>query len=769
LNQTNPTASGWRTLVRLIQNHLPSLTQAVSLRNGPMFLFAEGDPHMRGNCLAMLAACAALTVSVPADSSAAKLVSFDRHDIRVTLDVPSQQAKVTDRGEVQISNGWNLFLLNASAKIGGLIIAGNPVDYSVMNLADTAQLPAEIKTDFPKIDTEGEPLLVFFETNQSGSVPFEINFQATFADPVENVQFSREKVGDEVRGTIGEQGAYLSPAAYYYPVGDEQLARFRVTVDSPDNWLAVSDGNPMSSVVENGRRIETFENPYVNDGLTVMAAPYVSRMETSEGVEVAAYFFEADTALAAGYVEAAAGYIKMYSDLIGSYPFKRFTIAENFFPTGYGFPAWTLLGQQVLRLPFIKATSLGHEVLHNWWGNSVYVDYERGNWCEGLTVYGADYRYKLMESPAAARDYRKDILKEYASYVDQGNDFPIREFKSRTSAETRTIGYNKAMMVFHMIEKEIGTEPFFGAWRLIYERFKAKQVAWEDWVAAFEETSGKDLSWVIPEWIDRAGAPVISLDSANLSNQHSLPSEPVSMNISKKGDASYHLRVPIRFYYTDPRSSTYSPEPSTFDTVVILEGKSGHYEFEVPGWAGSVEIDPEYHLFRKLYPEEIEPIISAVMGAEKKRFVAYNVPDAGLGLFQAFAVALAEDSSVVESPDVFNSVPKDFAPVILNPTEVPAGLASLFSATDSSITINGTDYARGGHTFVMAGKSWNGFEKYLLILSEDLPSLPRIGQLIPHYGKYSYLVFEGAKNVGKGQWPTPDSPLRKMVGSISPK
>ena len=54
-------------------------------------------------------------------------------------------------------------------------------------------------------------------------------------------------------------------------------------------------------------------------------------------------------------------------------------------------PSFTLLGSQVIRLPFILASSYPHEILHNWWGNSVFVDYESGNWCEGLTAYMADH------------------------------------------------------------------------------------------------------------------------------------------------------------------------------------------------------------------------------------------------------------------------------------------------------------------------------------------------------------------------------------------
>jgi len=83
------------------------------------------------------------------------------------------------------------------------------------------------------------------------------------------------------------------------------------------------------------------------------------------------------------------------------------------------------------------------------------------------------------------------------------------------------------------------------------------------------------------------------------------------------------------------------------------------------------------------------------------------------------------------------------------------------TVTDSTITLNGESYPRYGHTFVLAGQDYDGFDKYLVILTTDSESLPRVGQLIPHYGKYSYLVFAGPRNVGKGQWPTTHSPLKK--------
>ena len=47
------------------------------------------------------------------------------------------------------------------------------------------------------------------------------------------------------------------------------------------------------------------------------------------------------------------------------------------------------------------------------------------------------------------------------------------------------------------------------------------------------------------------------------------------------------------------------------------------------------------------------------------------------------------------------------------------------------------------------------------LVVEPLEAVPGMGRKLPHYGKYSYLAFEGDEpsNVVKGQWPTGDSPL----------
>ena len=681
--------------------------------------------------LLLVTACKKTNVSI---------VEFESHHIQLNIDVKKHYADLSDTGTMKVSKGWNLFTLNSSVEIHSFNVEGSKIEYQSFSSKDSTNVPVEFRHRLPQGNPHEVEQIIAFQSKTNTNKPFSISYSGEFYENVEDVHFSNENVGREVTATISDQGAYFSPSSSYYPMGNESMANFKLTANIPDNWESISDGNRLSNESKDGRKIQSWGNPYKNDGNMFMAAPFVTKSTFVDDIEVACYFFEADTGLFDQYLPATVGYIRQYSELIGPYPYKRFTVVENFFPTGYGMPAWTLLGQQVIRLPFIVFTSLGHEVLHNWWGNSVYVDSERGNWCESATVYGADYRYKLQRSPEAAKTYRKDILKQYVNYVTEENDFPIRNFINRTSPETRTIGYNKAMMVYHMIEEEIGTEPFFEAWKLVNTKHQEQKISWEEWLGAFEETSGKDLSHIIPQWIEQDGAPILDLKINDASDDF------IDFTLLEKSGQKYRLEVPIHF-------------DSGFDTTVILNSPSSSYSMKLAQKANSISVDPDLHLFRRLYPVEIEPILSAALGNKNKLFFSDDDPTH----FKTFGNNVTESEIAIHPTQDILSQNKNSLPIVLNLKELPTFISERIELTDETITIAGKSYSKSGHTFILTGQNWNGYKNVLLLLSDNFESLPRIGQLVPHYGKYSYLIFKGSKNVGKGQWDVTYSPLMKLL------
>ena len=177
--------------------------------------------------------------------------------------------------------------------------------------------------------------------------------------------------------------------------------------------------------------------------------------------------------------------------------------------------SFTLLGSQVIRMPFILTSSYPHEILHNWWGNSVFVDYESGNWCEGLTAYMADHL--MAEQRGQGEAHRRDRLQDYSSYVRAGRDFPLTEFRSRHSAATEAVGYGKTLMGFHMLRRKLGDDRFRDWAARFYREMRGRVASFGDVRRTMEAVIGHgaeatDLGRFFRDWTERPGAAALAVE-----------------------------------------------------------------------------------------------------------------------------------------------------------------------------------------------------------------------------------------------------------------
>ncbi len=330
----------------------------------------------------------------------------------------------------------------------------------------------------------------------------EIEYEMTFGDGRENG--SLENAGVVSANLVSGKGISLTRAWYPSVSG---MALYHLEALMPEGFTGISEADDVAIASSaDGRKFSfTFSNP-LNE-ITLAAGKYTELKESFNGISIYAYFFPEDARLGKTYIEYAIKYIKLYSGLISSYPYKRFSIVENFLPTGYSMPTFTLLGRDILRLPFIAETALGHEVLHQWFGNSVYVDFAKGNWSEGLTAYLSDHLYE--DRKGNGRQYRKNILTDYASYVHADKDFPLRDFIGRTDFASKAVGYGKGAMVFHMLRKLLGDEVFSNAVKSLAKERQFQETSWDDIRSIFEKESGKDLEFFFSQWVNRKGIPAV--------------------------------------------------------------------------------------------------------------------------------------------------------------------------------------------------------------------------------------------------------------------
>ena len=383
------------------------------------------------------------------------------------------------------------------------------------------------------------------------------------------------------------------------------MAVHDLSLDTPAGFETVTQGERTRHEEIGGRLLTRWVASHPSDGLSLVANRYFVHEEpVAEGVVGYTFFLADDARLRATYLERTRAYLEMYQRDDRPLSLRQIRHLENWFPTGYGMPGYTLLGGQVIRLPFIPYTCFGHEICHNWWGNSIFVDTASGNWCEGITVYCADYHYKELESAAAARDYRRTVLKDYAAYVkNPEQDFPLTEFRSRHSGATRAVGYGKSMMVFHMIDQMIGREMFQAGLRQVAAEHLFRQASWGDFMDAFSGLSGRDLTAFQQQWLMQTGAPYLQLSGVDFAP------EAVRFRLDQ-GEPAYQLEVPV----------VVTTAAGDRQEIVNLDAAGGEFQLDIAG-ATRIAVDPDCHLFRRLAFAEIEPTISQVLGDPAPTFV----------------------------------------------------------------------------------------------------------------------------------------------------
>src|SRR5262249_52217020 len=160
-----------------------------------------------------------------------------------------------------------------------------------------------------------------------------------------------------------ERGTYLPGGSGWYPELGVDVFSYRVTLDLPVAQRGLVPGRLLSERVDENTYRAQFEADHPAEGIELIAGPYAVEQRQSGAVALRTYFHPEIAELSSGYLDAAAGYVSRYSQAVGAYPYAGFSIASSPLPTGFGMPSLTYLGIDVLRLPFIRTTSLGHEVL----------------------------------------------------------------------------------------------------------------------------------------------------------------------------------------------------------------------------------------------------------------------------------------------------------------------------------------------------------------------------------------------------------------------
>ncbi len=387
-------------------------------------------------------------------------------------------------------------------------------------------------------------------------------------------------------------------------------------------------------------------------------------------------------------------------------------------------PTFTLLGQVVLRLPFIKATSLGHEILHSWFGNAIDVDLSQGNWCEGLTSYLADHAFRQDKGEGAA--YRKESILNYLSYINAENVIPLSAFTNAGHSQPlararRAVGYSRSLMLFHELHQLIGHESFMRALRAFYANFRGKTASWQDIEHTFATASGRDLSTFFHQRLTRTDIPWLAADQIGIS--HEGDSSILHFQLHQKTATPYCLAVPIRV----------STPSGSFDFIRPIDGASAEIRLTTAERPLKFTIDPDYSMLRRLAPSETPPIWSHFLGSRHKLVVIAS--KAVLPIYAPVLERLRQNDWQVKFDDeVKNAELADRDLLFLGLDQRTS--RSLFALPP---------HPDHGFTLDVRHNPLNRDRVAVLISSANASESRAVAGRLSHYGKYSLLHFEGGK------------------------
>ncbi len=688
-------------------------------------------------------------ILIPVSLGAEELV---QHDIKVTLYPEEHRLSVEDRVTVPEDMLNDLkFLLHGGMK--------------PTTTTPGVRIIQESKSEGPV------PMESFRVILPSGMKTFVIEYSGKIYHKLKSYGKEYARGFRQTQGMISGDGVYLADSSYWYPRFGDSLMTFKLMVELPGSWNAVSQGGRILNIREGDSAYVSWESYEPQKEIYLVAAPFIEYTQHAGLIDAMVFLRKPDEGLAKKYLDATVQYLEMYEKLIGPYPYMKFALVENFWETGFGMPSFTLLGPKIIRFPFILYSSYPHEILHNWWGNSVFTDYEKGNWAEGLTAYLSDHLIKEQRGNGA--EYRQATLQKYVDYVLSGRDFPLTKFHSRHSSPSEAVGYGKSLMFFHMLRQELGDKTFIKGLQDFYSKNRFRTASFEDLRISFEVISEKDMSFAFDQWVKRTGAPKLKVKNAKAMSDGDGYILTAILEQVQHG-SPYHLRIPV--------AVTMEGQDRAFQSVVVMDKRIIELKLHVPERPLRLDVDPEFDIFRRLDREEFPPALTQAFGA--KKMIILLPSSVSKSLLKSYREL--SESIIHSGPDEvkvlldkeFERLPSDSAVTIFGWENhfidkiVPALSGYDVDMTSEGVRIGHTEIKRENHTVVLTARHPGNKELSLTWIATDMPeATPGLGRKLPHYHKYSYLGFEGKEpeNIAKGRWQVLDSPMTVFFQSSDGK
>jgi len=324
----------------------------------------------------------------------------------------------------------------------------------------------------------------------------------------------------------------------YYPDRPDVMAKFRVRIeaDRTDCPVLLSNGNLLESgALEAGRHFAQWEDPFckpsylfalVAGDLACLEDHFITR--SGRDILLQIYVEHRNRELCDHAMLSLQRSMQWDEEVYGlEYDLDRYMIvAVDDFNMG----AMENKGLNVFNSKYVLARPeiatdndflgveavIGHEYFHNYTGNRVTCrDWFQLSLKEGLTVFRDQEFSADLNSAAVKRIDDVRILRQSQFPEDAGPmAHPVRpaSYVEINNFYTVTV-YNKGAELIRMQQSLLGKQAFNMGVRHYLRKHDGQAVTTDDFVAALEESSGRDLS-LFRRWYAQAGTPRVKLETS---------------------------------------------------------------------------------------------------------------------------------------------------------------------------------------------------------------------------------------------------------------
>lgn len=557
-----------------------------------------------------------------------------------------------------------------------------------------------------------------------------INYSVQFVKEFNFKNIDFEDPSSNLISHISKEGVFIGGDVLWYPRFNTKPEKKEITFISDKDFEFITEGKRVDYQKNNHIVKSTWLVNKETRTLPILGGPYTVKVKQSGNLQIFIYSFKENLHWSDKYLDAVEEYIKFYSMLIGPYPYEKFAVVETYLPVGISYQSFTIVSKELMKLPFMIETSLPHEILHSWFGNGVFVDYEGGNWSEGLVTYLADYLMKERKSKKEATEYLKKLTIDYSSIVKNGKDFSLVDFYGRYDLTTRVIGYGKSAMFFHYLRFYMGDEKFFKSLRNFYNRNLFKTASWSDLRNSFTDNNGDEIKILFGQWVERKGIPEISLK--NVSKSFNGKEWIIRFSIEQK-EPCYLLKLPLKIYGNNGNKIV--------DENIIVKEKIADFSFKINEEPFEIRINENFDVLRRLQKEEIPATVNSIKSAEKVLLVLYG------NYFQENFIERFVKTMGIKNYKVSGNIDDTYDVIVF------LGVVEKVKYKDIVIDhnffeIGNKKYENKNDAIFLVVRDNDKYKAYFQSFSVE--GALKISQKITHYGPFSYLIFKDGTNIDKG-------------------